>query len=208
MTVISIHIPKTAGTSFSYVLQEQFGQNLFLDYDDRQGTAELPTELPEAPRCIHGHFRPEKYLGQLSSPKWITWLREPAQRVVSQYHQHLNHPEPDNPLIRKYFVDRRISLQTYISIPHFQNQMAREIAPLTVEDFFFIGFTEQFDRSLQQLSSLLDINLHSPVVMENRSKDKTGNLWRIDPETHMQIREYNRQDYALYFSAMDRFWCP
>jgi hypothetical protein len=80
--IISVHIPKTAGTSFGEDLNGAFGARLFADYGDwpevatpegqahnEQRRAEVLARLDEiAGRfdAIHGHFTAGKYLNVFS----------------------------------------------------------------------------------------------------------------------------------------------
>ena len=73
--IISLHLPKTAGTSFSRSLEECFGNKLLKDYKDlpinksqskRKSQAVIKSifnmiKRPVAKECIHGHFMPLKY---------------------------------------------------------------------------------------------------------------------------------------------------
>jgi len=99
--LVSVHLPKTAGTSFAASLEEIYGSKLLRDYSD------IPINTPAYERnkmalqagicnaekdfrdveCIHGHFLPVKYL--LFSDKrqttFVTWMRNPVERVLSHY---------------------------------------------------------------------------------------------------------------------------
>ena len=101
--LISVHLPKTAGSSFATSLNNHFGESHYrADYND------WPINTPKTKRryqaikdfflnqkrdfsgieCIHGHFLPLKYLGLRndSDTKYITWMRDPIQRMASHYH--------------------------------------------------------------------------------------------------------------------------
>jgi hypothetical protein len=80
--IISIHIPKTAGTAFVVALQERFGERLLEHYGDWVGfnspeaiarhearMAEMRdrrSELSENYDVIHGHFIADKIRGSVS----------------------------------------------------------------------------------------------------------------------------------------------
>src|SRR5262245_49865259 len=116
--LISLHMPKTAGQSFGAALRAHFGGAFLEDYGS------FPMNTPEAVRnataldesvansenefagveCIHGHFLPLKY-SRLArrQPTFITWVRHPVDRIVSNYHYWKRTFEPENsrPLHRR-----------------------------------------------------------------------------------------------------------
>lgn len=83
--IISIHIAKTAGSSFRVAMTETLGLGrLHLDYDDdigdpnnifhtdpvawrRKADAYIATIPPEA-QVIHGHLSADKYFGRNAQP--------------------------------------------------------------------------------------------------------------------------------------------
>lgn len=99
--LVSLHLPKTAGTSFGLALAEHFGAAFWPDYDfpamqvprirRELGTIaagwRLRAQMPQSVRCVHGHFLPLKYriaLGRHAD--FAVWLREPVDRLLSHYH--------------------------------------------------------------------------------------------------------------------------
>lgn len=90
---VSIHIPKTAGTMLGYVFDFGSGRRLFWDYEDdyahaRTLQAELRANLGFIRRWfwgIHGHFFYAKYAEALPDAHYISCVRHPVDRVVSQY---------------------------------------------------------------------------------------------------------------------------
>jgi len=79
-TLISIHIPKTGGTSFKDVLYTWFGKNLFFHYyNEREGIMPVKYELLPG-ICIHGHFNRKRNFGVQDyypeATQFITILRD------------------------------------------------------------------------------------------------------------------------------------
>ncbi len=98
--LISVHLPKTAGSSFLAALDGHFGPGLLRDYADlpintpvtaRNASAVKAClrnllRCPAEVRCVHGHFLPLKYLFCCRrNVKFVTWLRDPLERVASHY---------------------------------------------------------------------------------------------------------------------------
>ena len=103
--IISLHLPKTAGSSFARSLEAHFGPRLLKDYADvpintpvyerNQAALRASIDIGEqgvtGMACIHGHFLPLKYLllGTKQELTFITWMRNPVERAYSQYLMHL-----------------------------------------------------------------------------------------------------------------------
>jgi hypothetical protein len=88
--LISVHLPKTAGSSFHHILRREYGDKMLLDYGD------IPINTPREKRnakaladakanekndfgetkCIHGHFLPRKYLPlkKRCMTRFVVWL--------------------------------------------------------------------------------------------------------------------------------------
>ena len=80
--LVSIHIPKTAGTSFGDLLKLEYGPRLMLDYGDwvglnspeaishrtrrKQEMMAQSAQIAANFECIHGHFIADKYVRTFS----------------------------------------------------------------------------------------------------------------------------------------------
>ena len=98
--LISVHLPKTAGSSFVSALEHYFGEHLLKDYADLPMNRSTPRRNFSAVRnalvlpgkgavssdirCIHGHYMPVKYrLVRPKTPKvYVTWMRDPVERSI------------------------------------------------------------------------------------------------------------------------------
>src|SRR5262245_14846112 len=134
--LISVHLPKTAGTSFGQSLADHFGDRLFKDYDDsplntapmwRRASAVLGglgnsvTSLNRHD-CIHGHFLPIKYLWLRRPVRFITWMRDPVERLASHYEfwRRSYHPHRSQPLHRRV-VEEDWSFERFYRSPEMKD---------------------------------------------------------------------------------------
>ena len=156
--LVSIHIPKTAGTSLFKILGEVYGKRYVARVDFRHHLNMLflnekefsQKEFPDHLKVIHGHINPRslrKHIDINENARIITWLRDPVERVVSDYYylmqivdQNFNY-DPLNPNVLTR-VSR--SLIEFAREEKEQDRMARFIGKLNLEDLFFVGITDIF----------------------------------------------------------------
>ena len=128
-SVISIHVPKSAGTSLLKLFQVAFGsENVLADYEDRPGNPisqmyldpvrwekSRPKSLPAGVSVVHGHFHPCKY-DHISDAFRMTFLRHPVCNLISTYLYWKAIPPQPNPLHR-YFLDNNLGVFELAQIP-------------------------------------------------------------------------------------------
>jgi len=153
MDLISIHIPKTAGTSFRNTLQEEYGANNVKACYKGVG-ANLTKENIGNIKCLHGHITPEMFIARFPEAKVITWVRDPLERIKSYYYY--------NKYTRNDGVSR--GMQKYNTFMDWVNSdgsdyMINEISPYlnldNIKLFDFIGFVDNYDNELKRLSDMM-----------------------------------------------------
>jgi len=81
--IIFVHIPKTAGTAFSHYLTmncrapEKVMKAFYGDYSIYDGVTDAPVIL--------GHTIYREMVARFPQASFVTWLRHPLKRVISQY---------------------------------------------------------------------------------------------------------------------------
>lgn len=173
--LISIHVPRTGGTSVRVCLQEWFGPNFYSHYPDEASNG-APILRRLGPRsCVHGHFNKHRGFGVCqyypNHRQWITFLRDPFERHVSvffylrkhetQYH-FAGRPVPasawkDFEEFLAFIADNRDRVQTT-----FANTLLAHLPIDEYDDvdkslsrFIHVGITEQLAASLQLLAHKL-----------------------------------------------------
>jgi hypothetical protein len=156
--LISLHLPKTAGASFYGALHSHYGNNILRDYDDFPINTPAPVRNKSAlkkcilngitahknVKCIHGHFLPLKNL-LCRNAKFITWIRDPIERLASHYFYWLREYDHENaPPLQKKIVEENWSLARFCLSPELRNTYNQFLWGFPVSRFDFIGITEYY----------------------------------------------------------------
>lgn len=87
--LISIHLPKCAGTSMERFLRTRFQEKLHLHYPEEEGSAPVHHQIG-AGHCVHGHFFHHEHAISVNDyypdcDQFISVLREPLELAVSAW---------------------------------------------------------------------------------------------------------------------------
>ena len=217
MLIISIHIRKCAGTSFKSVLSECYGNKLLFDYGDetgsladssrsirlqRQRSAILNRAAIERDKCIiHGHFFISKY-DFLGVPKrYAVILRDPVERVISNYFYLAAQVDRKNADWR-HFRDRTISLREYASLPEAKNVQTRVLEGRGLDQLDFIGLAEQMSASVALFNHVFAAKL--PEAGRENVTPHSPERLSVPASLARFISEENSSDLELYRSAKER----
>lgn len=202
--LISVHVPKCAGTSFRGVLQEIYGPRIWLNYGCVFHKAKAdPGLIPPNTSCIHGHFIADSFDELFPSRRYITWVRHPVERVVSNYYHFLRSPDMRDDCCRALF-DRKLSLLQFAELPWMQNETTRYLANKPVEDFAFVGIVEKYQASLKVFSHDFCRDLDLPVLRENCNPGKSTDIYPLSREDYRRIAQLNTQDLQWYNQSCER----
>jgi hypothetical protein len=151
--------------------------------------------------CIHGHFLPLKYL-LLKNAIYITWMRDPVERLASHYHfwRRTYNPEEAPPL-RRRVVEENWSLEKFCFSPELRNFYCQFLWGFPIENFDFIGITEYYNCDMEYLSQeILGVDLL--VYQENINNHKGTAPYFDDHGLRKEIENYHSKDVAIYRRAL------
>lgn len=205
--LISLHIPKTAGTSFRNMLKSVYGEDQVVRFDiNERGEVRLDEALYEKDklpgvRVIHGHFvfaDLERMYKLPSDYQLITWLRDPVARVVSNYYylesrlKELLDEERRNLNIRSKM---QRSLIEYARAELNRNRQSKFLRGIEIEQMDFVGIQEHFSTEIPALAACLAWK----SVPENLHHNPTASAKPDIPDAVLaEIRELNAEDQAIY----------
>lgn len=229
-SVIFLHIPKTAGTSLTKILGDQFGLNntRWLPGSARVRSTIASSNTFSRPntRLYVGHqgFGLHAYTGRTTD--YITMLRDPIERVISHYwfvHDDLDH------YLYDMVVKARMPMDEYITnpmkTPELDNGMVRMLADFELEQavpvgssnrllfenaranletaFCWVGLVERFDESMILLADSMGWPEVPGYVRERVGKSKPK--IPASDEIRARIAELNPLDVELFAHIVKRF---
>ncbi len=209
LELVSLHIPKTAGTSFRTILEDQFGKKKVLQFSIyASGTIEVKGKsfkkeaFKNKTTVLHGHFRYKdlhKFVELNEGTPFITWVRHPVERVVSNYYflskiiaDRLKE-KPDENLMSRMGK----SLLEFAQLHDNQNVMSRFLEGSDLRNFKFIGIQDHFEEELERLGKCMNWPL-----IRNRVHNATAqSIKQISSTDFEEIEDLNKEDMLLYREA-------
>lgn len=215
--LISVHIPKAAGTTFRDILFTMYNRGMVLrDYADRPSTTtslynrdralwERTKQVKDVYkantgcfRAIHGHFMLAKYAGEFPEARRIVWLRDPVERALSNYYY-------SRWKARKNGVPFPFSVEDFCSSKYQRNTMSRFLRGYTLENLFFVGIVEHFQEDLCWLGGALKWPKGKLDIVSKIHRKRSSNPERRAASENRYLRKFiseaNAKDVWLYKRA-------
>ena len=203
--MFSVHIPKTGGTTFMTVLASHFGDRLVKDY-------ELPRE--EVNRliggrtsyCVHGHFWTDKY-ADVPDADYVTWLRDPIDRLISQYNFWHNYRFPHDPVWRRVHYDK-LDFLSFAKLRYISNEQSRYIAGKPIESFAFVGLMEMFNEGMELFRDQFAIPFDPaslPRLRDSRQFRTVFDRSQLTRKDEVVLRDAHALDHDLYMRGLAHF---
>ena len=202
--VISVHVPKSAGTSFRGVLEEVCGARIWYNYGTIFSREQaLPGLVPPGTTFIHGHFLADAFDELFPNRRLVTWVRHPVERLVSNYHHFLRSPDMRDDCCRALH-EHGLSLREFADLDWMQNETSRYLANKPVEDFDFIGISERFDESVEVFCDAFGFRSATRSPRENINPERSSERYALSPGDLEHLLERNAADLEWYQRALVR----
>jgi len=214
--LISLHIPKTGGTSLRTILLRWFPNGQFLEHYPNNGLLPLRHDC-RGPVCIHGHFNSTRGFGVAEyyphASQFITFLRDPFNRICSLWfffneakRRGSRVPALDGDPDFETWLQRRAATQAagnndFSFLRQLPRSPDRERPETAFErGFVFIGITERYTESVAALAAALGkpVPTHVPHVNATQENKASLESYRAFYEQHFS------DEYTVYDEARRR----
>lgn len=214
-----LHIPKTAGSSFSTELAATVApyHNIGVDYTrtdipfrDRLSASVgdfLSRPDLEAFRSASGHVPynlARRLNGKIPAMQMVTILRAPVDRVVSDYRYQRTELHPPH----EAFKAKYPTLESFVEDPVSQNNMAKFVAHRDAsaeealmhleQEFAFVGLLEMYPLSFSVIFDLMGHPGKTPVEHQRKTPENKDTEVDLTPALARRIRELNSVDQYLF----------
>jgi sulfotransferase famil protein len=214
--IIFMHIPKTGGETFT---NEIIARNVPHDrlLFGLKGTKEftafknMPVEEKEKLDCVAGHVHFGVHELFESPCKYLTYVRDPVERIISTYYftlrtkDHIRHAEVQDLSLLDYALSQGdLEMENY-QVRLLGGNPVDEVGPAELaqaeanieKHFICVGLTERFDASLLVIAKLLgfsNIYYNRWNVSQNKKLDQVAGL----DEVKQAILARNQLDAQLH----------
>ncbi|MBQ0784409.1 MAG: sulfotransferase family 2 domain-containing protein [Amphritea sp.] len=203
-----IHIPKTAGTSFRKAAEEYYGlEHISYDYAPNSGeTSDIVIQEvygnkdnfsflkklnDNSIEFVSGHVHASKYIDILGARNSVVFMRDPIQRVISEY----------NHFVRNFGYED--NFESFYTKPQFINRLKKLLSGVPYQVIGFVGLTENYSSSLDQINERYSTMI--PDLELNKGRNSTHEPYKLDPEVISRLEALNQEDIDLYRQCVDLF---
>jgi sulfotransferase famil protein len=235
--IVFVHIPKTAGATVTSLLVAAYSRKAVHkagNYMRNPGSTERKvSRAPEAwrtrgGRVTVGHVPYSVFRRHLPEHAlYMTFLRDPVDRVLSHYHRHIERQDPTRAGQRKERPGARVKADSLeqalveMRMPQVNNLCTRflsghdplaDLPPSALEDakrnlraFGFVGIRERFEESVVLLQRKLGLDVVPYVDRHVSVQGRRPAVDEIREDERELIASCNRLDAELYRFGLELF---
>lgn len=203
-----IHVPKTAGTSFRVGAERLFRDRVLRDYGRASphtspAIVEHVYERPDLPalahhiaehgiRMIGGHVAYPRYRALVEPAGVIVFLRDPVQRVVSEFLHYRRHFGFEGELLQ--FARRESE----------RNKQWKMLRGLDLACAGLVGLSEHYRESLRLLAARTGLEVQYLALNSNPARH-VAVPYELDEAEAAELRRLNAEDLQLYRRVAEQF---
>lgn len=218
VSYISIHVPKTAGTTLGYFLDYGTHRRIFWDYPTRGFSLDENSReyflrhkefIDKEFEVIHGHFKYSKYCELFPLAKYITCVRHPVQRVISQFKHILGEKNEENHWY-KQISDGSIDVVEFASNYSIGNAHSIFLKGRELKDYDFIFITEYFADTFWLFQKMFNFNRYDEYCNTkempklNQGSNRSVSL-EVSSDMLKEIYKHTYDDNEIYKESMSLF---
>jgi hypothetical protein len=219
---VFLHIQKTAGTSLVHLAARHYGNENIITHGEYVGRT--PESLANIP-FVSGHFGFDYAKTLIKTRMSFTFLRDPAERILSLYHFYRTQDPDTFPMyriahesslaefLRKGLEDPMVRSRIWNNqtwqlahgygcrdkreIPDFSPQALMDLAMEHLQDFTFIGLVERFERDAALVAQALGWPSAQESIREN-ARPRSMTVSDYTAEEKFLMEELTALDMLLY----------
>jgi hypothetical protein len=224
-----LHLIKCAGTTLEAILRRQYGDSRIIQFgsvQDAEKKLDRFEGLPDGERkqihVLMGHFNVSQRSRMPSKATCITMLRDPVDRIISEYYYILAHSEHefyDKVAGKKLSLTEFARSRTYQTLDNQQTKYLSGVGKLKhgeysaeavalakknlAETFAITGLTERFDESVILMKRIF--GWQTPYYVREKVTPNRPPRETVPEDAIECIRKYNRMDLEIYEHASRNF---
>jgi hypothetical protein len=224
--MVFVHVPKTAGSSLRGELAARLQPDVNIEVDYKDTTRLFRDKMDDAVRDFlagpaqsirfaSGHLM-GRHVAQMraamGNARFVTFLRDPVDRVVSDYRYQRSPKHPPHPQFREKYPtleaylefkgDRNKAAQHLIAPAVYAGRDPEECVEWLLRSYAFVGVQEMYPISFRVLTALVGEPAW-PRLRENVNRDEEEE--RVTPELAAAVRAANPLDAALHDAVFPRW---
>jgi len=198
---LSLHIPKTAGTTLESILLKKYGERL---YRYNSNPELLNTKkagwIMDNYDAIHGHFDVNKFDLADSNINAFCFVREPYDRLVSHFNYYKQNfiEGPYSELV----YDGTVDFEAFSFSDNMKNLQSRMMGNYSAQDYDLVGNSKRFNSYIPVVNKLIGEESSDTTHEQlNVSKRSTKKVFEPDEQFMSRFKEFHSADYALFDSV-------
>ncbi|MDD5328814.1 MAG: hypothetical protein PHX38_02340 [Sulfuricella sp.] len=214
--ILSVHTPKTAGTTLLHLLKRTVGSAAVLVDNaddpcnpasprnlDPEGYFSNPVTPPPEFMVVHGHFHIHKY-SALHPAFRMTFLRDPVDTMLSIHTFWQTFGYGHNAL-HDYFLKNKLNVLEMARLPILRHMLSHHyFGNVNMRMFDFIGCFETFSKDMEVLSLKLGIPIVADVHLNRINKEKQSDESECNAKTRTMLRDILIDDSRFYENTVSR----
>ncbi len=200
--------------SFQRTFEAHFGERFRRDDADRPANSGSPRRrlhalraalalardgLPEID-CVHGHFLVVKWLllARKRPTRFVTWLRDPVERLASHYHYWRRSYAPETALpLHRRVVEEDWTFERFALGAELRNLASELLWRLPRRRLAWIGLTETYDEDHADFCRRI-LGIERPATSENVNPEATAQRYVENAALRQRIATFHQRDVELF----------